>query len=190
MSRDFDFELANLQRINLVGTSACGKSTLGRNLAETLGAPYIEMDTLFHGPNWTEAEPEVFRQRVADATDAPNWVLDGNYHSKTHDIKWANATMIVWLDIPFSINMYRAVCRAVNRSWTRKELWPGTGNRESFRQTFLSTDSMILWTATSFWRLRKRYAAIQSDPPKGVRFVRLSSRASVEQFKKRVADVV
>lgn len=183
------FELSDLQRINLVGTSSGGKSTLGKQLAESLDVPYIEMDALYHEPNWTEATLDVFRQRLTDAALADKWVLDGNYHSKTHDIKWARASMIVWLDMPFAVNMYRAVCRAVNRAWTQKELWPGTGNRESFRQTFFSTDSMILWTATSFWRLRKRYGAIQGNPPKGVRFVRLSSPRQVEQFKQQVVEV-
>ena len=189
MDDEFTFEVADLQRINLVGTSSSGKSTLGRQLSEILDAPYVEMDVLFHGPNWTEAEPEVFRQRVADAVAADKWVLDGNYHSKTHDIKWSRATMIVWLDMPYATNMYRAVCRAVHRSWTQQELWPGTGNRESFRQTFFSTDSMILWTAKSFWRLRKRYAKIKRDPPKGVRFIQLSNTADVERFKRRAIDL-
>lgn len=181
-----DFDLDDLQRINLVGTSASGKSTLGKCLAEVLAAPYVEMDTLWHGPNWSEAEPEVFRQRVANATSEEKWILDGNYHSKTFDIKSARATMIVWLDMPFSINMYRAVCRAVERSWTGRELWPGTGNRETFRQTFFSKDSMILWTATSFWRLRHRYGAIKENPPTGVKFVRLSKYAEVRRFQDRV----
>jgi adenylate kinase family enzyme len=184
------FEFADLQRINLVGTSASGKSTLGRQLSKILGAPYTEMDVLFHEPNWTEAELEVFRERVASATAPDKWVLDGNYHSKTHDIKWARATMIVWLDMPFSTNMYRAVCRAFNRAWTRQELWSGTGNRESFRQTFFSKDSMILWTATSYSRLRKRYSAIQSNPPAGVRFVRVSSPVEVDAFTRRVESLV
>jgi len=190
MSHKFDFELADFQRINLVGTSSSGKSTLGKQLSEILDAPFVEMDVLFHEPNWTEAELELFRERVANATAPDKWILDGNYHSKTHDIKWARTTMIVWLDMPFATNMFRAVCRAVNRAWTQQELWPGTGNRETFHQTFFSTDSMILWTATSYWKLRKRYAAIESNPPAGVRFLRLSSPTEVEQFKKYVAGVV
>ncbi len=180
------FEYADLQRINLVGTSSCGKSTLGKRLSKILDAPYTEMDALFHEPNWTEAKPEVFRERVANATSPNKWVLDGNYHSKTHDIKWSRATMILWLDMPFSTNMYRAVTRAVNRAWTQRELWPGTGNRESFRQTFFSKDSMILWTATSYGRLRKRYSAIEKSPPHGVKFVRLAGQHEVESFVAKV----
>ena len=182
------FELADLQRINIVGTSASGKSTLARELAELLEAPHVEMDALYHGPNWTQAPPEVFRARVADAIQGPRWVLDGNYHA-THDIKWARATMIVWLDISFVQNVYRAASRAVHRSWTQKELWPGTGNRESFRQTFFSTDSMILWTATTYrWR-RTEYSKIEQSPPEGVKFVRLRGSRNVTQFLESVRSL-
>lgn len=175
------FEIADLQRVNLVGTSASGKSTLGRQLAALLESPYVEMDALNHGPNWTEAPPDVFRSRVADAIQGPRWVLDGNYHS-TDDVKWARATMIVWLDISFVQNVYRAASRAVHRSWTQQELWPGTGNRESFRQTFFSTDSMILWTAKTYrWR-RTEYSKIEQSPPEGVKFVRLRGSREVAQF--------
>ncbi|QEG23783.1 shikimate kinase [Mariniblastus fucicola] len=190
MTASRQLTLADLQRINLVGTSGCGKSTFGKQLAAILDSPYVEMDSLYHEPNWTEAEPEVFRERLADAIAGPRWVLDGNYHSKTFDLKWSRATMIVWLDMPFSINMYRAVCRAVNRSWTQKELWPGTGNRESFRQTFFSKDSMILWTAMSYRRLKKRYSALKSNPPAGVHFVRLRNPSEVANLLDQVRLLV
>lgn len=174
-------EIADLQRINLVGNSGSGKSTLGRALANLLESPYVEMDALYHGPNWTQPPPEVFRARVAEAIAGPKWILDGNYHA-TDDLKWARATMIVWLDISLVHNMYRTITRAMHRSWTKKELWPGTGNRETFRQTFFSKDSMILWTATSYHRRLKEYSKIEQSPPEGVKFVRLRGSKSAAQF--------
>ncbi len=183
------FRIGDLQRINIVGTSSSGKSTFGKQLAKVLGIPFIEMDALYHEPNWQEPEVAVFRERVSEALKGPAWVLDGNYHSKTHDLKWSRATMVIWLDMAFSLNLYRAVRRAIGRAWTKEELWPGTGNRESFRQTFLSTDSMILWTVMSRGRLRKRYAAIEQSPPENVRFLRLRSPASVEEFLKQAQSV-
>lgn len=173
---------SDLARINVVGTSSSGKSTLSRRLASVLDVPYIEMDLLYHGPNWTEPTPSVFREKIKRAISGPRWVLDGNYHSKTCDTKWSRATMIIWVDVPFGVNMLRATRRAIQRSWTRQELWPGTGNCETFRRTFFSSDSMILWTAMSFRRLRKRYRAVESDPPTGVKFVRLKTNMEVERF--------
>ncbi len=181
-------EIADLQRINLVGSSASGKSTLGRRLAAILDSPYVEMDALFHGPNWMQAQPEVFRAQIAKAIAGPRWILDGNYHA-TNDLKWARATMIVWLDISFLHNMYRATKRALHRSWAQQELWPGTGNRESLRQTFFSKDSMILWTATSYPRRRREYSKVEQSPPDGVKFVRLRGSRSVDKFLEAVRSL-
>ncbi len=182
-------DIADLQRINLVGTSASGKSTFGKQLADLLSVPYVQMDRLYHGPGWTEAEPDVFRSRLTDATAGPRWVLDGNYHSKTFDIKWSRATLIIWLDISFSLNMYRAIRRSIQRSWTQKELWPGTGNRETFRRTLCSSESMILWTAMSHGRLRKRYSMIEADPPAGVKFLRLKNQREIDRLTNTIRDM-
>ena len=189
MSREIEFELSDLQRINLVGTSGCGKTTLGRKLAEILEAPHIEMDAFYHGPNWSTVDPDVFLERVTNAIAPPKWILDGNYHDRTHAIKWARATMVVWLDMPFLTNMFRAVSRAVNRAWTQEEFWPGSGNRESFRKSFFSTDSIILWTAKTYQRRRRDYLKFVGNPP-GVRFIQLSGPKEVEEFLAQVERVV
>lgn len=152
------------RRINVIGLSGSGKSTLSRQIADELQIHYVEMDRLFHGPNWTEPPVEEFRQRIADAIAESNWVLDGNYHSKTHDLKWQRATMIIWVNTPFIRNMKQSISRAIQRAWTQQELWPGTGNRESFRKSFLSFDSVVLWAFSNYWRIQKRYAAVKSDP--------------------------
>ncbi len=39
-------------KINVVGTSGVGKSTLARRLAQILSLPYIEMDRLYWRPDW------------------------------------------------------------------------------------------------------------------------------------------
>lgn len=41
--------------INVVGTSASGKSTYSKELAAMLDVQYIEMDLLFWKPNWEES---------------------------------------------------------------------------------------------------------------------------------------
>lgn len=176
-------EPADLLRVNVVGNSGSGKSTFARQLATALGSEYVEMDFLFHGPNWTEPELGDFRERVRLALLADRWVLDGNYHSKTVDLKWRRATLVVWMDTSFVRNMWQAICRALNRCWTKKELWPNTGNRETFQSTFLSRDSMILWALKSYHPLRERYAAMCSDPRwSHLRFVRLRSKQDAAEL--------
>lgn len=185
-----DLTPQDLLRVNVVGTSGSGKSTFSKKLAETLGSPYVEMDAMYHGPNWTEPAPVVFRERLTEAISGDRWVLDGNYHSKTYDIKWPRATAVIWIDPSFSLNLWQAVTRAANRAWTQQELWPGTGNRETFRKSFFSRESVVLWTITSYHRLQRRYGDAMNNPPyEHLKFVRLDGRRSAAKLLSQISTV-
>ncbi|WP_009963509.1 shikimate kinase [Verrucomicrobium spinosum] len=170
------------RRINVIGTSGSGKSTFARRLAGQLNLPFVEMDSLFWGANWRQATDVEFFARVQAAVDEPAWVLDGNY-TRTVPVKWARVDLVIWLDYPFRTTMWQAIRRAVTRVWSKEELWPGTGNRESFRRTFLSRDSIIWWTLTTYGKVRAKYVAMLADPKfTEVQFVRLRSHAEAAAF--------
>ena len=61
----------------IIGTSGAGKSSLGRTLATRLDVPYVELDGMFHQPNWSQLPPPEFERRVAEVAAEPSWVLDG-----------------------------------------------------------------------------------------------------------------
>lgn len=56
-----------MQRINVVGTSASGKSTFARQLAQKLNLAYIELDDLLWLDNWQETPDAEFFQKIKDA---------------------------------------------------------------------------------------------------------------------------
>src|SRR3954449_806769 len=58
-------ELSQLHRIVVIGCSGSGKTTLAMRIAAQLDLPHVELDGLFHGPNWVPVAPEVFVSRVA-----------------------------------------------------------------------------------------------------------------------------
>lgn len=129
-------------KINIIGTSGSGKSTFGRRIAEALAIPYIEMDRLYWRANWQGTPDDEFLATLEKALAAsPDWVLDGNYN-RTRDVKWRDVDLVVWIDRGFIRTLWQAVTRASRRAWHKQELWPGTGNRESFRRSFLSKDSI------------------------------------------------
>ena len=97
---------------------------------------------------------------VSEAAAAERWVMDGNY-SAVRDIVWGHATAIVWLNYPFRVVLWRALYRTTRRVISREELF--SGNRESFRQSFLSRDSIILWAISSHRRVRQEYRRILYD---------------------------
>lgn len=149
------------QRIVVVGTSGSGKTTLARQIAQRLQIPHVELDALHWEPNWTEADTAHFRARVALAIAGERWALDGNY-SKVRDLVWARATTVVWLDYSLPLVMWRIISRTLVRSLRREELW--NGNRESFRQSFLSRDSVIVWSFTTYHRRRRQYPELFALP--------------------------
>ncbi len=148
-------------RVVVVGTSGSGKSTLAAALAHEFGFEYVELDALHWLPGWEMRSIEEFRRIVQKAVICDRWVADGNY-GKVRDIVWRRAQAVIWLDFPFPVVMPRIISRSIRRAATRRELWNGC--YETFRQSFMSQNSVILWAAKSWWRRRERYPEILTRP--------------------------
>lgn len=170
-------------KINIVGTSGSGKSTLSRRLAQRLNVPCIEMDRLYWRADWQGTPDNELYARLEQALAAsPGWVLDGNYN-RSRPVKWRHVDLVVWLDYGFGRTLRQAVGRAVSRAWHKKEIWPGTGNRESFRRSFFSRESIIWWTMKTWRANRRRYLADMHNPEYAhIRFIRLRNRRETEAF--------
>jgi rhodanese-related sulfurtransferase/adenylate kinase family enzyme len=135
-----------VRRVNVRGSSGSGKTTTSRRLAKQLGVPFIELDALHHGPNWSEPTAEEFRGRVETAigTAPDGWVIDGSYASKLGDLVLERADTIVWLDLPLRVCLRRLWWRTWRRILRKEILW--SGNRESLRNAFFVKDSLFTWT--------------------------------------------
>src|SRR5260221_7221520 len=116
----------SMQRVSLVGVPGSGKTTVGRQLAASLGVPFVELDAIFHQPGWGELPRDDFRQRVSDALTADRWVLDGNY-SAVQDLVWRRADTVVWLDLPRPPGIRRVLPRTLPPALTRER--PLNGDR-------------------------------------------------------------
>ncbi len=175
-------DLSGYQRINVIGTSGSGKSTFANNLAAALDLPCFEMDALFWKPDWVESTDNEFLPKVAQVAARSEWVLDGNY-SRTFDIKINRAQLLVWIDLPFLTTTYRVTRRAIKRSFSKKELWPNTGNRESLKKAFLSRESIIWWSITHYYPTRDKYENLMhSDTYEDIAFLRLTSRGQIARL--------
>ncbi|BCL69280.1 adenylate kinase [Vibrio nigripulchritudo] len=171
-----------MKKINVVGTSGSGKSTFGRLLAKKLNCTYLEMDAIFWKPDWTESSDEEFFANLKGKLSTESWVLDGNYN-RTVPTKWANVDTVVWLDYSFTRTLYQAIKRAFISCFFKQELWEGTGNKESFKKTFFSKKSIILWTISNYQSNRIRYERMLSDPKfSHIEFVRISSPKMAKGF--------
>ncbi|HEX6141034.1 MAG TPA: adenylate kinase [Candidatus Limnocylindria bacterium] len=175
-----DSDIFPYRRINVVGTSASGKSTIASRLAERLGVAHIELDALHWQPGWTEAPTAVLRERVRDATDIPAWVVDGNY-AGVRDIVWSRAQAVVWLDFPLWTILRRYAVRTRRRIANGEEIWPGTGNRERLSMHLLSRDSLLVWILTTYRRRRREYSVLLAQRP-DLAVVRLRSAREAEMW--------
>jgi adenylate kinase family enzyme len=134
-----------VRRFSIVATASCsGKTTLGRELARRLDVPFVELDSLVHGPNWTETPDAELRALVEPIVASDGWVIDGGYWGKLGDLVLRNTDVVVWLDLPVRVWLPRLVRRTLGRVIRREELW--NGNRETVRSVIFSRDS-LLWYA-------------------------------------------
>jgi adenylate kinase family enzyme len=140
--------------------------------------PHVELDALNWGPNWTMVPVEVFRERVARAIEGDGWVIDGNYAGRgARDLVWPRADTVIWLDPPLTTIFARLFERAVRRIRSGEELWPGTGNRETFRNQFLSRDTLFWWALKTHHRRRRELPVILARPEYEHLFVHRFRRA-------------
>jgi adenylate kinase family enzyme len=170
----------------VVGTTGSGKTTLAGELARRLSLLHVELDALHWGPNWTEAPLELFRERVEVATEAPRWVVDGNY-SKLRNLVWRRAELLVWLDYALPVVMGRLIRRTVRRCATQEQLW--SGNRERLRDHLLTRESLLLFAVQTHRSRRRRFAAQLQEPEYGhLEVVRLRSPRATREWMATVGE--
>ena len=147
------------RRIVVYGWTGSGKTTTARRIGAALGLPVIELDALFWRPNWEPVPVDEFRAAAIEAlAGCPDgWVCDGNY-ARIRDGILPHADTAVVLRLPFRVTYWRLWKRTLTRSWRRERLW-GTNN-ESFRQAFLSRDSLLLY---AFTQRRRGFESLIDD---------------------------
>jgi adenylate kinase family enzyme len=156
--------LPQMNRVSVIGNSGSGKSVVARQISEVIAAPLLELDSVFHQPQWTPLSDDRFQGRVAEFTRRTRWVIDGNYTSHgVADIIWPRADAIVWLDLPRNTVMRRVIRRNIRRAVTREVLW--NENREPW-SNFLDPrpeKNIMVWAWTRHGHVRAKYEARSRD---------------------------
>jgi adenylate kinase family enzyme len=156
--------------------SGNGKTTVGRALAERIGAPFVELDALVHGPGWAEIPDEELRRILEPIVAGDRWVIDGGYRNKIGDLVLARADTVVWLDLPVHVWLPRLVRRTVGRIRREEPLW--NENRESWRSGFWGRDSLLGYALRMHFDRRRRYPRELAAYP----VIRLRTQAEVDRF--------
>ncbi|GAC1445501.1 MAG: hypothetical protein NVSMB55_26970 [Mycobacteriales bacterium] len=171
-----------MRRVVVVGQSGAGKTTTARRLGAALQVPHVELDALFHGPDWRPRA--AFGAEVAAIAAGPGWVVDGNY-TGVRDVLWERADTVVWLDLPRASTLRRVVVRTCWRLVSRHELW--NGNRERW-STVARASHPIRWTWQTHRQHRVEYEQRLAEPRWAqLQVVRLRTPAEQRRWLHRVS---
>jgi adenylate kinase family enzyme len=166
-----------VRRVSVTASaSGSGKTTVGKQLAERLGVPFVELDALVHGPGWTEIPDDGLRALVEPIVAGDGWVIDGGYRRKVGDLVLARADTVVWLDLPIRVWLPRLLRRTFRRMGGKETLW--NENKETFRGAFWGRDSLFGYALRAHFDRRRRYPVELAAYP----VIRLRTQAEIDRF--------
>jgi len=180
----YSFRMSTLgQRIAVVGVAGSGKTTVARALTERLGYRYIDNDAIVHGPDWQVIDHhERIRRYAREFQDEP-WVIDGNCYPSSPDDHFilANIDTLVWIDLPRRVVWPQLLGRTLWRAASGQRLWHG--NRETWRKSFASRDSVLLRSVKTYASIHRQYEGIfATHLYEHITRIRLHSRGEVARW--------
>lgn len=156
-----EVRLADFDRIGTFGASGAGKSTLAIRIAAQTGRDYVSMDPLNFLPNWIEKPVSDSEVELRELVAGDCWVTDGNFGKLRH-VTGPRMQLAIWLDYSFMRVFWQLLRRTISRAWTQEELWPGC--RESFRMSFFSKESILLWMIKTHKKKHRQLLKIDNAP--------------------------
>jgi energy-coupling factor transporter ATP-binding protein EcfA2 len=178
----FDPITAPPHRVLVAGVTGVGKSTLAKLLARRLNLPYTEIDSLYHGPNWTPRPS--FLTDIAALSATEYWITEWQYASARTQLA-ARAELLVWLDYPVRVFLFRLIRRSVWRRLTHQKLW--SGNTEApLWHLVTGKDGVIAWALSSSRKYPKLMADLEWTTPQ-LTIVRIRSQRELDSWLGRLS---
>ncbi|MBP3086619.1 AAA family ATPase [Mycolicibacterium fortuitum] len=169
------------RRIAVAGTTGSGKTTLARRLSRRFDLPYVEIDSLYHGPRWVPRP--TFVSDVEQFIAGDSWVIEWQYRAVRGQIL-ARADTLLWLDLPTPVSMGQLTRRTLRRRVGRIELW--NGNIEPpLRTIFTDPDHILRWGFRTRNKLRDTIPELGLHVPH-LHIVRFTRHRDVETWLRRI----
>ena len=161
------------RRIHVVGGPGAGKSTLAQRLASKLGIEPHKLDDIAFDPKTGAARPLSSRIRDVNSIAARSaWVAEGVYLGWTDQLL-ASADLIVWLDVPMRVALFRKIPHHLKRSLTAG--YPHAGMRNQLEHTYF------------LWRYYMNSSGKAEGPPHDDRLVtRAATGRALDLFARKV----
>lgn len=175
------------RRVLIAGVTGSGKTTLASRIAARWDLQHVEIDGLFHGPEW--APRAEFLDDVRAFASEERWITEWQYTSKgTDDILPPRAELAIWLDYPYRVVRRRLLWRTLRRSALRTRLWNGNVEAPLWKGRWLASDpekNILRWQTKSLGRWAERMPAIERAFPH-LTIVRLRHPRETEHWLRRV----
>jgi len=165
-------------RVAVAGTSGSGKTTTAGRISALLGVPYVELDDLHWGPDWTPRE--TFPADVRGLVAQDRWVTDWQYRV-ARPLVADRAEMIVWLDLPLRVRLWRVIRRTVTRRLRRVPLWRAANIEPPLWTALGDREHILRWAWSTRHKLDGLPGVLTRDHPH-VTLVRLRSAREVERW--------
>lgn len=152
-------------RVLIAGVTGSGKTTLARRIGESWGLRHVEIDALFHGPDWTPRP--TFLDDVRAFAAEERWVTEWQYTSQgTDEILAPRADLLVWLDYPWPVVRARLLRRTLRRRLLRTRLWNDNVEPAIWtRAAWSGGDDILRWQRRTRRKWDERMPAIEAAHP-------------------------
>jgi len=118
-----------MNRIMIVGQPGSGKSTLAASLGQLTELPVVHIDKIHWQSGWVERSKEEKTRLCLEAEQQSRWIFEGG-HSATWPSRLQRADMLIWLDLPVALRLWRVFRRAVTSlGRTRPDMADGCPER-------------------------------------------------------------
>ena len=105
-------------RVHIIGSVGSGKTTLARTLSKQYDIPYFELDNVVWKRHIssdirrTDDERDTYLNEIISTK---KWIVEGAHNHKWVTKSFNNADLIIFLDTPYLVRIYRIIKRYVRQ---------------------------------------------------------------------------
>ncbi len=149
---------------------------LAREMCARAGLPVVHIDRIHWQPGWRERSAEVKTRLCREVEARDRWMFEGG-HSATWPERVARADLLVWIDRPVGLRIWRVLRRTLtDLGRTRPDLPQGCTERLDLLPEFLR----FIWTTRRSARIR--LDRLTETAPPSCQIVKLCSDREVAAF--------
>lgn len=158
----------------IIGQPGSGKSTLAREIGDLTGLPVIHIDHIHWQSGWVERSKVEKTAMCREVHARESWIFEGG-HSVTWGERLRRCDVLIWLDVPIQIRLWRVFLRVLrHRGRTRPDLPDGCP--EHFDWAFFRW----IWDTRRSARMRMERLVAQAPREKAI--FRLRNAKEVRVF--------